>query len=124
MWSTGVILYALVCGYLPFEDPNTSKLYKKIMKGDYECPEFISPRKISYGNPTDDGLKACVAEVQDLIGRILNTDPAHRFDVNQVRTHPWYTQVTSSTDPSFNDTCGANRINEPLNEEVAKEVED
>ena len=45
MWSCGVILFALVCGYLPFEDPNTSLLYKKIMKGRYECPSFISKRK-------------------------------------------------------------------------------
>eukprot|EP00919_Chromeraceae_sp_WS-2016_P072765 GHVR01172041.1.p1 GENE.GHVR01172041.1~~GHVR01172041.1.p1 ORF type:complete len:183 (-),score=26.55 GHVR01172041.1:39-587(-) len=31
IWSCGVILFALVSGYLPFEDPDTSKLYKKIM---------------------------------------------------------------------------------------------
>ena len=30
-WSCGVILYALICGYLPFEDPNTTNLYKKIL---------------------------------------------------------------------------------------------
>merc|ERR1712048_1549038 len=29
IWSTGIILYALVCGYLPFEDANTSNLYRK-----------------------------------------------------------------------------------------------
>ena len=26
IWSSGIILYALVCGYLPFEDPDTAKL--------------------------------------------------------------------------------------------------
>ena len=35
MWSTGVILYALLCGFLPFEDPNTAQLYKKILKGEF-----------------------------------------------------------------------------------------
>ncbi len=35
IWSSGVILFALLCGYLPFEDEVTSALYKKILSGDY-----------------------------------------------------------------------------------------
>ena len=57
IWSCGVILFAMICGYLPFEDPNTSALYKKIMNADYEIPRFVS------------------ADASDLMRCILNTDP-------------------------------------------------
>ena len=30
LWSMGVLLYALLCGFLPFDDDNLSYLYKKI----------------------------------------------------------------------------------------------
>jgi 5'-AMP-activated protein kinase catalytic alpha subunit len=33
IWSCGVIFYALICGYLPFDDPDTQILYEKIIKG-------------------------------------------------------------------------------------------
>ena len=42
IWSSGVILFALICGYLPFEDENTGNLYKKILNGEYQLPTFIS----------------------------------------------------------------------------------
>ena len=43
VWSCGVILYAMVCGFLPFEDPDTNQLYKKIMRGQYTIPSTINP---------------------------------------------------------------------------------
>ncbi|CAK0839845.1 unnamed protein product [Prorocentrum cordatum] len=42
LWSAGVILFAVVCGYLPFEDPSTAELYRTILTGDFECPDFLS----------------------------------------------------------------------------------
>jgi hypothetical protein len=76
MWSLGVVLFALVCGFLPFEHDNTSELYKKILKGDYKCPKFISP------------------QVKDLLKKILNTDPKQRYTIAQCRKHPWMQMVT------------------------------
>jgi 5'-AMP-activated protein kinase catalytic alpha subunit len=81
LWSIGVILFALVSGYLPFEDPNTSVLYKKILSGDYTCPKWLSP------------------EVKDLIHCILEVDPKKRYTVENVRRHPWYNLVPESAIP-------------------------
>jgi 5'-AMP-activated protein kinase catalytic alpha subunit len=41
IWSSGVILYAMLAGYLPFEDPDTARLYRKIMNCKYKAPAFI-----------------------------------------------------------------------------------
>jgi len=60
IWSCGVILFAMICGYLPFEDPNTSALYKKILAGEYNCPKYISN------------------EAKDMLKCVLNTDPVKR----------------------------------------------
>lgn len=67
LWSSGVILFAMLCGYLPFEDPKTSNLYKKILSADYTIPKFVS----------DEG--------RDLLTKILNTDPEERITLNQIR---------------------------------------
>jgi 5'-AMP-activated protein kinase catalytic alpha subunit len=37
-WSSGIVLYAMVCGYLPFDEETTQKLYKKILTGSYSIP--------------------------------------------------------------------------------------
>lgn len=73
IWSCGIILYAMSCGYLPFEDPNTNKLYKKILNCDYLIPGFIS------------------TNCKDLIKKILNTDPQNRYTIKDIRSHDWFT---------------------------------
>ena len=38
----GVLLYALLCGFLPFDDENIGALYRKIQEGKYEKPIWLS----------------------------------------------------------------------------------
>lgn len=72
IWSSGVILFALLCGYLPFDDNDTQQLYRKIMKGDYQIPSFVS------------------SKARDLLKRVLNTDPKSRYNIKQIKSHPWF----------------------------------
>jgi serine/threonine protein kinase len=83
IWSCGVILFALICGYLPFEDSNTSMLYKKIIQGEYKCPKFMSE------------------EARDLVARILNTKPEERFTIENIKAHKWYRLVNIELHPGI-----------------------
>jgi hypothetical protein len=74
IWSCGVILFAMICGFLPFEDPNTSQLYKKILNAEYKIPSFVSK----------DGA--------DILKGILETDSDKRLTIEQIRNHPWFKQ--------------------------------
>jgi calcium-dependent protein kinase len=35
VWSCGVILYILLCGYPPFYGRDANSIYNKILKGEY-----------------------------------------------------------------------------------------
>jgi len=72
IWSCGIILYAMLCGYLPFEDPDTTELYKKILKGDFDLPDFLS------------------SNAKDILKKIMNTDPETRYKIKDIMNHPWY----------------------------------
>jgi len=72
VWSCGVILFAVICGYLPFDDRKTSGLYKKIENGDYQCPDH------------------CSEGVRDLLSKILQPDPAKRYTIDRIRRNPWF----------------------------------
>ncbi|CAE8616771.1 unnamed protein product, partial [Polarella glacialis] len=94
LWSCGVILFALVCGYLPFEDQNTAALYKKILVAEYRAPKFISEA------------------ARDLIARLLTTEPSQRYTVPDVRAHPWYRQIAEASAPPLDWFPGQHNLEE------------
>ncbi len=79
IWSSGVTLYAMLCGFLPFEDPDTALLYKKILKGDFELPDFLTNRSIKF------------------LQEILCTEPQNRLSLASVKSHAWFTQFDPKT---------------------------
>ena len=77
VWCCGIILYAMLCGYLPFDGDddaqnNNVKLFQNILECEPELPDFLS--NIS----------------KDLIMRILNPDPDKRITIEQIKKHPFY----------------------------------
>ena len=102
IWSVGIILYAMTCGYLPFEDPNTSKLYKKILNCDYLIPGFISKAS------------------KDLIKKVLNTDPIKRITIPEIRNHEWFNQVKPTDMEGI--IIGKDRV--PVIEEFLSKIND
>ena len=72
IWATGIILFAMTCGYLPFEDPDNDKLFEQILKAHLDFPNHLS--------------ELC----RDLIRKILVTDPKKRITINQIKEHSFY----------------------------------
>jgi serine/threonine protein kinase len=42
LWSLGVLLFAMLCGTVPFKAPNLEELHILILKGEFNFPNELS----------------------------------------------------------------------------------
>ncbi|KAE8609789.1 hypothetical protein XENTR_v10011911 [Xenopus tropicalis] len=105
IWSCGVILYALLCGTLPFDDEHVPTLFKKIRGGVFYIPEYLN------------------RSAATLLMHMLQVDPLKRATIKDIREHEWFKQDLPSylfpEDPSYD----ANVIDDEAVKEVCEKFE-
>eukprot|EP01113_Clastostelium_recurvatum_P026107 TRINITY_DN3133_c0_g1_i2.p1 TRINITY_DN3133_c0_g1~~TRINITY_DN3133_c0_g1_i2.p1 ORF type:complete len:1126 (+),score=187.84 TRINITY_DN3133_c0_g1_i2:1587-4964(+) len=74
VWSMGVVLFVLLCGYLPFDGHNFVELFNKILSGHFVIPQHVS------------------AEASSLLRRMLVVEPTERANAQEIWQHPWITE--------------------------------
>lgn len=91
-WSCGIILYVFLCGTLPFEDPSNSKVYEKILIGDFKRPDHLSK------------------DAKDMINKLLTLDPNERIKIPDIKKHPFFMKYNSNLKPNIGIIVGKDRI--------------
>lgn len=77
VWSSGIALYAMLCGRLPFKGKSMSELKRCILRGRYQCPEHLS------------------AAAQQVIASMLILEPRSRATVKILLSHNFLQGVQS-----------------------------
>ena len=75
IWSLGVIVYILLCGFRPFESDDRYELYQQVTSGTVEFP-----------SPEWDEISK---EAIDFISQMLKIDPTKRITIEDALNHPW-----------------------------------
>lgn len=71
VWSSGITLYAMLCGCLPFDEESKTALYEKILACKFPIPKYIS------------------SAAADLLKKVLVKDVEKRLDIKGILNHPW-----------------------------------
>jgi serine/threonine protein kinase len=83
VWSMGVILFALLCGHLPWSGETQTEISHNSIRGIYEEDESLSP------------------SVRELIRGMLNPNPRERATIEEIRMHQWINEGYSELPPSL-----------------------
>jgi 5'-AMP-activated protein kinase catalytic alpha subunit len=102
IWSSGIILYAMLFGCLPFDDYSEEKLYSKIIKGNYKYPPNIEVSE----------------EVKHFINSILVVNPRQRATIDDIKNHKWFSKNYKPSLGLFISICEI-----PLSNLIVKEMQ-
>jgi serine/threonine protein kinase len=80
MWSLGVLLYAMLCGTVPFKAPSMPELHKLILAGEFTFPIELTE------------------DAQNMIYGLLKLNPNDRFTIPQIFGHPWLKETNEDSD--------------------------
>mmetsp|Transcript_14053 Transcript_14053/g.16451 ORF Transcript_14053/g.16451 Transcript_14053/m.16451 type:complete len:529 (+) Transcript_14053:442-2028(+) len=75
MWSVGVIMYILLCGYPPFWGDSEKEIFARIKRGRFDFP------------PEEWNLVS--VDAKNLIKKMLETDPTKRITAKEALMDPW-----------------------------------
>lgn len=71
IWSLGVLLFAMLCGTVPFKAQNLEDLHKLILKGEFSFPVELS------------------SEAQTMVRGMIKLNPRERLTIPQILAHAW-----------------------------------
>ncbi|MCQ2817017.1 MAG: protein kinase [archaeon] len=88
LFSTGVILYLLLCGEYPFNGDSTKELFKNIVNQKVEFKEDV--------------WKTISDDAKDLLIHLLEKDPAKRYDSRKALDHDWIVKNIKAVNEKIN----------------------
>ena len=83
VWSSGIVLYGMLAGYLPFSDKDDEVNKKQVIKGEVNIPDFFSDK------------------AKDLLKHMLDVNPMTRYTLQEIKDHPWFNLEESALIPGI-----------------------